>query len=50
MLRAINNYNNSDYRQEWQERLDELIYISMVKTAIKSKHQRYLAHDTQLIQ
>ena len=50
LFNAINAYNNADYTADWHERLNDLIYISMVKTAIKSKHQRYLAHNSNLIQ
>lgn len=49
MFTAIERYNSTNWQNEWTERLDDLIYIAMIKTAIKSKHQRYLIHDSTLI-
>ena len=49
MFRAIDSYNSADWRGNWDSLLEELLYVAMIKTAIKSKHQRYLAYDQQLL-
>ena len=45
MFNAIDRYNAADWRGNWNALLDELIYIAVLKTAIKSKHQRYLVYN-----
>ena len=45
MFHAIDRYNSADWKGSWDSLLDELVYVAMIKTAIKSKHQRYLSHD-----
>jgi hypothetical protein len=49
MFTAIDHYNGADWKGDWDALLDDLVYIAMIKTAIKSKHQRYLTYDTQLL-
>lgn len=49
MFRAIDRYNAADWRGDWRPLLDDLLYLAMIKTAVKSKHQRYLNHDPQLL-
>jgi hypothetical protein len=51
IFNSINQYNNPTlYTQpNWDSSIDSIIYLSMIKTAIKSKHQRYLNYDLELI-
>jgi len=51
IFNAITQYNTpSIYTNDnWDSSLDSIIYLSMIKTAIKSKHQRYLNYDPELL-